>query len=93
MEGILFPHAVPEAREGLEEYRVRGGYQALTNAVESHPEEIIKIISDAGLGIFFTRPISAVLTVLALAAIAVPIIKVLRSQLGGRRIRGQSPNS
>jgi putative tricarboxylic transport membrane protein len=51
------------------------------------------IISDAGLGIFFTRPISAVLTVLALAAIAVPITKVLRSQLGGRRIRGQSPNS
>ena len=33
------------------------------------------IISDAGVGIFFTRPISAVLMVLALAAIAVPLAK------------------
>jgi putative tricarboxylic transport membrane protein len=36
------------------------------------------IISDAGIGIFFTRPISGVLMVLALTAIAVPIYKWLR---------------
>jgi putative tricarboxylic transport membrane protein len=39
------------------------------------------IISDAGIGIFFTRPISAVLMVLALAAIAVPLAKWGRSLL------------
>jgi putative tricarboxylic transport membrane protein len=33
------------------------------------------IISDAGMGIFFMRPISAVLMVLALTAIAVPMVK------------------
>jgi putative tricarboxylic transport membrane protein len=33
------------------------------------------IISDAGMGIFFMRPISAVLMVLALTAIAVPLVK------------------
>src|SRR5512145_2632300 len=49
MEGILFPHGVPEGREGLEEYRARGGYQALANAVKAPGEEIIKVISDAGL--------------------------------------------
>lgn len=49
MEGILFPHAVAEGREGFEEYRARGGYQALTKAVKSPPEETIKIVSDAGL--------------------------------------------
>jgi putative tricarboxylic transport membrane protein len=36
------------------------------------------IISDAGIGIFFTRPISGVLMVLALMAIAVPVYKWLR---------------
>jgi putative tricarboxylic transport membrane protein len=36
------------------------------------------IISDAGLGIFFLRPIAAVLTILALAAIAVPLVRALR---------------
>jgi putative tricarboxylic transport membrane protein len=35
------------------------------------------IISDAGVLIFFTRPISAVLVVLALAAIAVPVTRAL----------------
>jgi putative tricarboxylic transport membrane protein len=35
------------------------------------------IISDAGILIFFTRPISAVLVVLALAAVAVPIVRAL----------------
>ncbi|HEX5020108.1 MAG TPA: NADH-ubiquinone oxidoreductase-F iron-sulfur binding region domain-containing protein [Candidatus Binatia bacterium] len=49
MEGILFPHGVPEGREGLEVYRARGGYQALANAVKAPGEEIIKVISDAGL--------------------------------------------
>ena len=49
MEGILFPHGVPEGREGLEEYHARGGYQALANAVKAPGEEIIKVISDAGL--------------------------------------------
>jgi putative tricarboxylic transport membrane protein len=33
------------------------------------------IISDAGMGIFFLRPISAVLMIIALAAVAVPIAK------------------
>jgi putative tricarboxylic transport membrane protein len=33
------------------------------------------IISDAGLGILFMRPISGVLTVLALAAVAVPVVR------------------
>ena len=35
------------------------------------------ILSDAGLGIFFTRPIAAVLICLALAAIAVPAVRAL----------------
>jgi putative tricarboxylic transport membrane protein len=37
------------------------------------------IISDAGMGILFTRPISATLTLLALAAIAIPVIKGVRA--------------
>ncbi len=36
------------------------------------------IISDAGLGILFLRPISAVLTVAALLAVAVPVWRALR---------------
>jgi putative tricarboxylic transport membrane protein len=35
------------------------------------------IISDAGLGIFFLRPIAAVLTVAALVAVAVPAVRAL----------------
>ena len=35
------------------------------------------IISDAGLGIFFLRPIAAVLTVAALAAVAVPVMRAI----------------
>jgi putative tricarboxylic transport membrane protein len=38
------------------------------------------IISDAGIGIFFMRPISAVLMVIALAAVAVPLLKLIRGQ-------------
>jgi putative tricarboxylic transport membrane protein len=37
------------------------------------------IISDAGLGIFFMRPISLVLMLIALTAVAVPVIKWLRT--------------
>jgi putative tricarboxylic transport membrane protein len=43
------------------------------------------IISDAGLGIFFLRPISAVLTTAALVAIAVPVARaVLAARHRGR---------
>ncbi len=49
MEGILFPRAVPEGREGLKEYRARGGYEALAQAITGDPGELIKIVSDAGL--------------------------------------------
>jgi len=49
MEGILFPHGLPEGREGLKEYRARGGYQALAEALKQPPEETIKVVSDAGL--------------------------------------------
>ncbi|MEK6243106.1 MAG: tripartite tricarboxylate transporter permease [Pseudomonadota bacterium] len=35
------------------------------------------IISDAGLGIFFLRPIAAVLTIAALVAVAVPVVRAL----------------
>ena len=42
------------------------------------------IISDAGIGILFMRPISGVLTALALLAIAVPVVRALWS-------RGQTP--
>jgi putative tricarboxylic transport membrane protein len=38
------------------------------------------IISDAGIGIFFLRPISAVLTCAALAAVAVPVVRALRGR-------------
>ena len=49
MEGILFPHGVAEGREGLAEYRARGGYEALVKAVKTSPEEVIQIVSAAGL--------------------------------------------
>jgi NADH-quinone oxidoreductase subunit F len=49
MDGVLFPHGVPEGREGLREYCTRGGYQALSKALKSSPEELIKVVSDAGL--------------------------------------------
>jgi NADH-quinone oxidoreductase subunit F len=49
MEGVLFPHGVAEGREGLKEYRARGGYQALAEALKQSPEETIKVVSDAGL--------------------------------------------
>jgi NADH:ubiquinone oxidoreductase subunit F (NADH-binding) len=49
MEGILFPHGVVEGREGLEQYRARGGYGALAKAVKTTPEDIVREISEAGL--------------------------------------------
>jgi NADH-quinone oxidoreductase subunit F len=49
MEGILFPRGVPEGREGLQGYRARGGYQALDKALKSCPEDLVKIVSEAGL--------------------------------------------
>ncbi len=49
MEGILFPKGVVEGHEGLKEYQARGGYEALTKALKGSPDDVIKIISDAGL--------------------------------------------
>jgi putative tricarboxylic transport membrane protein len=43
------------------------------------------IISDTGLGIFFIRPISAVLTSFALVAVAVPVARALWAAFGARR--------
>src|SRR5918992_3264271 len=49
MEGILFPRGAPEGREGLEQYRARGGYRALAEALKNPPEQLIQIVSDVGL--------------------------------------------
>ncbi|MGB7948421.1 MAG: NADP oxidoreductase, partial [Candidatus Binatia bacterium] len=49
MEGILFPSGVVEGREGLTEYRARGGYQALAKAIKANPEDIVREVSQAGL--------------------------------------------
>jgi len=49
MEGILFPKAVVEGREGLKEYQGRGGYEALAKALKGTPEHVIQVVSDAGL--------------------------------------------
>lgn len=46
------------------------------------------IISDAGLLIFFTRPIAAALTLAALAAVAVPVARALRGALARREVMG-----
>jgi putative tricarboxylic transport membrane protein len=43
------------------------------------------IISEAGVLIFFMRPISAVLVLAALAAVAVPVTRGLLGALGRRR--------
>jgi putative tricarboxylic transport membrane protein len=39
------------------------------------------IISDAGMLVFFQRPISAVLMILALAAILVPAVRAIRNAI------------
>ena len=49
MEGILFPRGVVEGREGLNEYRGRGGYEGLARALKSPPEDVIQKVTDAGL--------------------------------------------
>lgn len=49
MDGILFPHGVPEGRETLKEYRARGGYEALAKALKASPEDLIKLVMDAAL--------------------------------------------
>lgn len=49
MEGILFPHGVAQGREGLKEYRARLGYEALAKALNGSAEDVVRIVSDAGL--------------------------------------------
>lgn len=49
MEGILFPKGVAEEQETLDSYRSRGGYQALAKALKTAPEEVIQLVSEAGL--------------------------------------------
>jgi NADH-quinone oxidoreductase subunit F len=49
MEGILFPRGVVEGREGLKDYQARGGYEALAQALKGAPEDVIQVVSDAGL--------------------------------------------
>jgi NADH-quinone oxidoreductase subunit F len=50
VKGILFPRGVVEGREGLEEYRARGGYSALGKALKSlSPEAIIEEVTASGL--------------------------------------------
>jgi NADH-quinone oxidoreductase subunit F len=50
MEGILFPRGVAEGREGLAEYRARGGYRALEKALrEFSPQQTLREIVDSGL--------------------------------------------
>lgn len=49
MEGILFPKGVVEGREGLQEYQSRGGYEALAKALKGSPEDVIEVVSNAGL--------------------------------------------
>jgi putative tricarboxylic transport membrane protein len=49
------------------------------------------IISDAGILIFFTRPIAAALMLVALAAVAVPMARALRDGLARRRASVRTP--
>ena len=52
------------------------------------------IISDAGLGIFFMRPIAAVLTIAALAAVLVPAVRAIakaRRSEGAAGSKGRRP--
>ena len=46
------------------------------------------ILSDAGIAIFFVRPISAVLTVAALAAVLVPVVRAVMAALRRRSAAG-----
>ena len=49
MEGVLFPRGVAEGREGLKEYRARGGYAALAKAIKGTAEDIVREVSEAAL--------------------------------------------
>ena len=49
MEGILFPRGVVESREHLNDYRRRGGYQALPKIKNLSPQKIIAEVEAAGL--------------------------------------------
>ena len=49
MEGILFPHGIPEGREELSDYCGRGGYEALARTIRMPAEDVVKQVSDAGL--------------------------------------------
>jgi NADH-quinone oxidoreductase subunit F len=49
MKGILFPRGVVEGRESLDQYRARGGYDALARALSGPPEKIVHTVSEAGL--------------------------------------------
>jgi NADH-quinone oxidoreductase subunit F len=49
MDGVLFPRGVPEGREDLEQYRARGGYEALAQSVKAPADQVIKVVADAGL--------------------------------------------
>jgi NADH-quinone oxidoreductase subunit F len=50
MEGILFPRGIVEGREGLKEYRGRGGYDALDKALKQlSPEQVLQEVADSGL--------------------------------------------
>ena len=49
MTGILFPRGIVEGREELNQYRARGGYEALAKALKASPEEVVREIIDAGL--------------------------------------------
>jgi len=49
MEGILFPKGVIGERETLDAHRARGGYEALAKALKASPDEVIGLISEAGL--------------------------------------------
>jgi NADH-quinone oxidoreductase subunit F len=49
MEGVLFPKGVVEGQETFAAYRARGGYEALARVVTASPDNVIKLISEAGL--------------------------------------------
>lgn len=46
---ILFPTGIPQQKESLEEYRRRGGYEALRRAVGRPPSAVLEEVAVAGL--------------------------------------------
>ena len=49
MEGILFPRGVAEGLEGLDAYRARGGYEAISRLGEFSPRDLIARVEASGL--------------------------------------------